>query len=356
MKELTVGLDDRSYPIVIKRGLLDEIGSRLHSQPFAKRYAIIADDHVADLFGERLLASLRQNDIRVDLLTFAEGEASKNLATIAELASSLARLGYDRRDGLLALGGGVTGDIAGFLASCYMRAIPYAQVPTTLLAQVDSSVGGKTGVDIPEGKNLVGAFYQPRAVFIDCEVLQQLPGDELLNGLAEVIKYGIIYDRDFFNFLEMSRKDILALDLLVLEDVIARCCRIKAAVVEADEKESDLRRILNYGHTIGHAVEAVSGYRLAHGAAVAMGMAAAAELAVLKGILPPNEKERLENLIREFGLPVVIPPEYDRARMREFLLADKKTVGGRIFFVLPTAIGRVIITDEVEEGLLSKVL
>jgi 3-dehydroquinate synthase len=237
-----------------------------------------------------------------------------------------------------------------------MRGIPFAQVPTTLLAQVDSSVGGKTGVDIPEGKNLVGAFYQPKAVFVDSQVLKDLPQSELLNGLAEVIKYGVIYDRDFFGFLEMSRKNILALDLQTLEDVIARCCKIKAAVVESDEKETDLRRILNFGHTIGHAVEAVSGYSLAHGAAVAMGMVAAAELAVLKGILESKEKERLKNLLLEFGLPVEIPQEYDRNRIQELLLSDKKTIGGRIFFVLPTTIGKVIITDDVETDSIAKVL
>ena len=356
MKELTVGLDERSYPIIIRQGLLDEIGNELQRNPFAKRYGVIADDLVAALFGERLLASLKNNGIEAEMITFAQGEGSKNLATVAELSSSLARSGFDRKDGLLALGGGVTGDITGFVAACYMRSIPFAQVPTTLLAQVDSSVGGKTGVDIPEGKNLVGAFYQPKAVYIDSQILQQLPENELLNGLAEVIKYGVIYDRDFFNFLEMSRKDILALDLKVLEDVIARCCKIKAAIVEADEKESDLRRILNFGHTIGHAVEAVSEYRLAHGLCVAMGMVAAAELAVLKGILDSREKERIKNQIHEFGLPVTIPSEYDRARIQEYLLTDKKTIGGKVFFVLPTKIGKVIITDEVERELIPKVL
>jgi 3-dehydroquinate synthase len=356
MKSLTVGLGERSYPILIKQGLLDGIGTALQQNPFAKRYAVIADDRVAALFGERILASLHKEGLQAEIITFEAGENSKNLNTIAALASSLARMGFDRKDGLIALGGGVTGDITGFLAACYMRSIPFAGVPTTLLAQVDSSVGGKTGVDIPEGKNLVGAFYQPRAVFIDSVVLKQLPRKELLNGLAEVIKYGVIYDRDFFRFLEMSRREILALDLRILDDVIARCCRIKAAVVEADEKEADLRRILNFGHTIGHAVEAVSGYEMAHGSAVAIGMAAAAELAVLKGLMDTREKERLVGLIQDFGLPVSIPPEYDRTRIREFLQADKKTVGGRVFFVLPTSIGRVIITDEVEEEMLTRVL
>jgi 3-dehydroquinate synthase len=356
MRELTVGLGGRSYSILIQQDLLDSIGGELTKNPFAKRYGIIADAKVAGLFGERLLASLQQSDIEAELITFPQGEESKNLATIAELSSTLARHGFDRKDGLLALGGGVTGDITGFLASCYMRGIPFAQVPTTLLAQVDSSVGGKTGVDIPEGKNLVGAFYQPKAVFVDSKVLQDLPPSELLNGLAEVIKYGVIFDRDFFKFLEMSRKNILDLELQVLEDVIARCCKIKATVVELDEREADLRRILNFGHTIGHAVEAVSGYRLAHGSAVAMGMAAAAELAVLKGILDNKEKERLKSLLTEFGLPVVIPEEYDRIKIQELLRSDKKTIGGRVFFVLPTTIGKVMITDEVEADLIAKVL
>ena len=356
MKELIVGLGERSYPIFIQQGLLDKIGAELQKKSFAKRYGIVADDNVAGLFGERLLASMQKSNIQAEIITFPSGEESKNLATIAELSSTLARMGFDRKDGLIALGGGVTGDITGFLAACYMRGIPFAQVPTTLLAQVDSSVGGKTGVDIPEGKNLVGAFYQPRAVFIDNKVLQYLPQSELLNGLAEVIKYGVIYDRDFFRFLEMSHRNILALDLQVLEDVIARCCKIKAAVVESDEKESDFRRILNFGHTIGHAVEAVSKYRLAHGSAVAMGMVAAAELAVLKGILDRKEKERIVNLLQEFGLPVSIPAEYDRDRIQKYLLSDKKTIGGKVFFVLPTTIGKVIITDDIEMEMLTKVL
>ena len=356
MKELTVGLAERSYPIIIRQGLLDEIGNELHRNPFAKRYGIIADDQVAALFGERLLASLKNNGIEAEIITFAHGEESKNLATVAELSSKLARLGFDRRDGLLALGGGVTGDITGFVAACYMRSIPFAQIPTTMLAQVDSSVGGKTGVDIPEGKNMVGAFYQPKAVYIDSKVLQQLPESELLSGLAEVIKYGVIYDRDFFQFLEMNLKNILALDLQVLEDVIAWCCKIKTAIVEADEKESDFRRILNYGHTIGHAVEAASGYKLAHGLAVAMGMVAVSELAVLKGILDSREKERIERLIHDFGLPVSIPPEFDRARIQEYLLADKKAIGGKLFFVFTTKIGKVMITDDVEAELILKVL
>jgi 3-dehydroquinate synthase len=356
MKELQVGLGERSYPIIIREGLLGEIGTDLQNRSIAKRYGVIADEYVASLFGDTILDSLAAGGMSAELITFARGEASKNLDTIARLASSLAQRGFDRQDGLLALGGGVTGDITGFLAASYMRGLPFVQVPTTLLAQVDSSVGGKTGVDIPEGKNLVGAFYQPRCVYIDSQVLSSLPESELLNGLAEVIKSGVIYDRTFFEFLENRRQDILALELPVLEEVIATCCAIKADVVEKDERETDLRRILNYGHTIGHAIESASGYSLAHGSAVAIGMIAAAELAVLKGILAADEKLRIEKLISDFGLPVKIPGELDRQKITNYLKTDKKTVGGRVFFVLPTTIGKVIITDEVDEKHIAKVL
>jgi 3-dehydroquinate synthase len=356
MKELQVGLGERSYPIIIREGLLGEIGTDLQNRSIAKRYGVIADEYVASLFGDTILDSLAAGGMSAELITFARGEASKSLDTIARLASSLAQRGFDRQDGLLALGGGVTGDITGFLAASYMRGLPFVQVPTTLLAQVDSSVGGKTGVDIPEGKNLVGAFYQPRCVYIDSQVLSALPESELLNGLAEVIKYGVIYDRTFFEFLENRRQDILALELPVLEEVIATCCAIKADVVEKDERETDLRRILNYGHTIGHAIEAASGYSLAHGSAVAIGMVAAAELAVLKGILAADEKLRIEEMINDFGLPVKIPGELDRQEITNYLKTDKKTVGGRVFFVLPTTIGKVIITDEVDEKHIAKVL
>lgn len=356
MKTLTVGLGDRSYPIIIKNGVLREIGSQLAATPVGRRYFVISDDRVASLHGDPLMAGLQAASQQAELLTFPHGEENKHLGTVAALSSQLAARGADRKDALIALGGGVTGDIVGFLAAIYMRGIPFVQVPTTLLSQVDSSVGGKTGVDIPEGKNLIGAFYQPKAVFIDSGVLQTLPYAELLNGLAEVIKYGVIYDADFFHRLERQREDILACDLTVLEEIIARCCEIKAAVVAADEKESDLRRILNFGHTIGHAVEGASGYIIAHGMAVAIGMAAVANLAVRKGLLGKDDADRLVKLMEDYGMPTVIPAELDRGKIRQYLKTDKKAVGGRPFFVLPTAIGKVIITDEVEDALLEQVL
>lgn len=356
MKQVQVGLDERSYPIIIKEGILLEVGPELKKRQIGKRYIVIADDKVAGLFGQQVVDSIKASGLDVELVTFPHGEVNKNLQTIADLASSLASLGVDRKDALVALGGGVTGDITGFVAAIYMRGIAFVQIPTTLLAQVDSSVGGKTGVDIPEGKNLVGCFYQPQCVLVDPAVLRELPREELLNGLAEVIKYGVIYDADFFNFLATNRKAILALDMAIVEAVVAHCCTIKAEVVAADEREADLRRILNYGHTLGHAVEAASNFTIAHGSAVAIGMVAVNKIAVGKSLLSAERAEKVHDLLQAYGLPVAVPPELDRAQMKGFLLTDKKTVGGKPFFVVPTQIGKVFITDDVEEGLIDAAL
>ncbi|MCL2790460.1 MAG: 3-dehydroquinate synthase [Desulfobulbus sp.] len=353
---IQVGLDERSYPIVIGTGIFRRIGTMLHAAGLAKRYAIISDDRVASLYGRQLQEMLHQADLVGELLTFPHGEASKRLDTIEQLASRLAACGFDRKDGLIALGGGVTGDMTGFLAAIYMRGIPFVQIPTSLLAQVDSSVGGKTGVDLPQGKNLLGAFYQPRAVFIDAEVLRTLPREEFLGGMAEVIKYGASIDAEFFAWLDRQREAILALDPSALVPMIRRCCELKAKVVEQDEREGGLRRILNFGHTIGHAVEAASGYRLMHGRAVAIGMRAVAELAARTGMADPSVADSIARLLRAYHLPTDIPPELDRAALRSYLSVDKKTVGGRIFFVLPEQIGRVSITDRVEEADIDAVL
>jgi len=353
---IQVGLGERSYPISIGTDILQHIGTTLHTAGIAKRYALISDDRVAALYGQQVLESLQQAGLAGELLTFPHGEASKHLATIGALASDLAERGFDRGDGLIALGGGVTGDITGFLASIYMRGIPFVQVPTSLLAQVDSSVGGKTGVDLPQGKNLIGTFYQPRAVFIDTEVLQTLPREEFLGGMAEVIKYGASMDGDFFTWLDRNREAILALDPLAIVPMIRRCCEMKAAVVEQDEREGGLRRILNFGHTIGHAVEAASGYQLIHGFAVAIGMRAVADLAVRSGLADPSVLEEIVRLLRAYHLPIDIPSGYDLSTLHQYLLADKKTRGGRVFFVLPEQIGKVRITDQVAEADIDAVL
>ncbi len=344
---ITVGLGERSYPITIGGGLLQDVGVDLVERNIAKRYAIISDDQVASLYGTKLLKSLEHAGVEAEMITIPHGEATKNISTIGQLASELAKRGFDRSDGLIALGGGVAGDITGFLASIYMRGIPFVQVPTTLLAQVDSSVGGKTGVDIPEGKNLIGTFYQPRVVYIDTDVLQTLPESELRGGLAEVIKYGIIIDVDFFSYLQTHRAAILNLESEEVATMVRKCCEIKAMVVEQDEREGGLRRILNFGHTIGHAVEAASDFSINHGFAVAIGMCAVAELAVKGGYTIQGVADEVRKIITDYGLPDTIPADLDQVLIKAYLQTDKKTVGGRVFFVLPEKIGKVIITDEV---------
>ena len=356
MQELQVGLGDRSYPIIIADGCLPKIGEELRTTKIGKRYGIVADDKVAGLYGDVVTQSLQTAGIEAELLVFVHGEANKTLQTIGELAGKLARGGFDRKDALIGLGGGVAGDIAGFLASSYMRGIPFIQLPTTLLAQVDSSVGGKTGVDIPEGKNLVGAFYQPKAVYIDISVLKTLPRQELLGGLAEVIKYGVIRDEEFFRFLADNRQGILDLDPELIKKTVHNCCTIKSIVVAEDEREGGIRRILNYGHTIGHAVEGASDYTLIHGLAVSIGMVAAARLAVLNDLLTQDACDTIIDILMAYEMPIEVPKNLDRDRIKRYLLTDKKTVGGKVFFVLPTRIGQTVITDKVTEAQVDQVL
>jgi 3-dehydroquinate synthase len=356
MGELIVGLGDRSYPIFIEKGCLAKIGKDLASRRVANRYCILADQNVANIYAGTIIKSLAESNIAADLICFPAGEQSKNLSVFADLSSKIAQKGLDRKDGIIALGGGVTGDLAGFIASSYMRGIPFIQIPTSLLAQVDSSVGGKTGVDIPEGKNLVGAFYQPKAVYIDTDVLTTLPRLELLAGMAEVIKYAVIRDANFFKYLKEVREDVLALRPEAIETIISRCCTIKAEIVAEDEQESNIRRILNFGHTIGHAVESVSEFSIIHGNGVAIGMVAATRLAVAKGILKQTDAENIVALLQAYGLPTAIPEHFDRQRIKMFLNTDKKNVSGKLAFILPERIGNVIITDEISEHLLDEVL
>ncbi len=351
-----MGLGERSYPIHIEDGCLQHIGHDLTQRAIGNRYCIIADDRVAALYGETVLKSLSGNGIAAELITFPAGEASKSLPTFARLCSKLAQKGYDRRDGIIALGGGVSGDLAGFTASCYMRGIPFVQIPTTLLAQVDSSVGGKTGVDIEEGKNLVGTFYQPKAVYIDPGVLETLSRDQFIGGMGEVIKYGVIRDAEFFHSLRRERQGILALDKEVISRIVLTSCAIKADVVAEDEKESNIRRILNYGHTIGHAVEATSNFSIIHGKAVAIGMVAAVRIAVAKGICDKAVQEEIVSLLEEYELPTTIPAQLSREQIKNYLLRDKKVVSGKVAYVLPISLGEVTITDEVDPAIIETVL
>jgi 3-dehydroquinate synthase len=353
---LQVGLGERSYPLIVESGCLAAVPAELAARWPASRYCLVADDTVAALYGQQLLEALRAADLAAEMLSFPAGEASKTIDTVAWLASAAARLGLDRRAVIIALGGGVTGDLAGFMASAYLRGVDFVQVPTSLLAQVDSSVGGKTGVDLPEGKNLFGSFYQPKAVFIDPQALQTLPEIHYRNGLAEVIKYGVIREPAFLDYLEQHRDAILALEPAAVSEVILTCCRIKAEVVAADEREGDLRRILNFGHTIGHAVEAASRFEVLHGMAVAIGMVAAVRIAVRRGLLSAERAERITGLIESYGLPTEIPEDLDRTQIKSYLLSDKKRVGSSLFFILPRTDGSVVITDQVTQADIDSVL
>jgi len=354
--ELIVGIQDRAYPIHIEYGCLPQIGEDLVKRRIANRYCIIADETVTALYGDCVVSSLKQNNLNVEIFTFPAGEASKNLSLFAELCSRLAQRGFDRKDAIIALGGGVTGDLAGFIAASYLRGIAFIQIPTTLLAQVDSSVGGKTGVDIPEGKNLVGAFYQPKAVYIDTSVLKTLAKNEFIGGMAEVIKYGVIRDAEFFKYLVEKRDNILNSENKVLEKIIRTCCQIKAEVVAEDEKEADLRRILNFGHTIGHAVEAVSNFSIIHGKAVAIGMVAAARIAKRMQLLSHKECKTITQALINYGLPTEIPGEFDRGIIKKYLCTDKKIVAGKISYVLPTRIVEVVITSDVDDSIVDEII
>ena len=267
--------------------------------------------------------------------------------TVVQLAKRMIALGADRQSAILALGGGVVGDVAGFLASIYMRGIPFVQIPTTLLAQVDSSVGGKTGVDLPEGKNLLGTFCQPARVYADIGVLATLPGTEIRNGLAEVIKYGMIRSPDLFQFLEERWWDVINLEPETTAHIVSSSCTIKADVVVKDEREGGLRRILNFGHTIGHAVEAAADYKIAHGEAVAIGMAVISTLAATRGLMDQSDLTRLNNLLDRFDLPRHVPAGLRTVSLIHLLQHDKKSADGKVHFVLPEGIGRVVISDQV---------
>jgi len=351
-----VPLGQRSYEIQIGPGLLTELPARLREIGIAQRLFIVTDSNVEDLIGIDLLNILEDADFEATLISFPAGEESKHMETVIGLARRLVQLGADRRSLILALGGGVTGDIAGFLASIYMRGIPFIQLPTTLLAQVDSSVGGKTGVDLPEGKNLIGTFAQPLAVFADIGVLASLPGSEVRNGLAEIVKYGMIADPELFKFLEEKWWDVVNLEPETTSFLVRRSCEIKADVVSRDEREGGLRRILNFGHTIGHAVEAVSGYSIPHGEAVAIGMVAVSKISVARGLMAQEDLARLKGVLEQFRLPVEIPGSMDRQSIMEHMKRDKKVQDGRIHFVLTRGIGVALVVGDVSKEELERAM
>ncbi len=359
MKKIRVNLDRKSanaHEIFIGRGIIDRMGLLMAKNNWASRYVLVTDSRVAELHGDRVLATLRGMNLAVDMIQFPAGEASKTVRTCLDLVERLLALGADRKSALIALGGGVVGDLTGLAASLFMRGIPYLQAPTTLLAQVDSAIGGKTGVNLPMAKNMLGTFYQPRGVFIDLAFLDTLPEREFANGLAEIVKYGVIEDPELLKHLADEAEAIRGRDGAILERLVARSCRIKKGIVELDETEKGLRRILNFGHTMGHAVEAATDYGMAHGEAVAVGMVAAARISVALDHLSADEGERIEAVLRAVGLPVRIPGNVSAERLLDGLRMDKKKEGADVHFVLLKKIGIPFVNGGVPEALLRKTI
>jgi 3-dehydroquinate synthase len=346
-----VALGDRSYEIVIQPGILGQIGHVLQSAGCSGRVGVVTNPVVNHLYGRVVLRALRQAGFSPFFIVVPDGEQAKTVKWMANILDALVTQRVERQDVILALGGGVTGDVAGFAASTYLRGIPFVQVPTTLVAQVDSSVGGKTGVNHPQGKNLIGAFYQPRMVVIDPRVLKTLPPRQWIAGLAEVIKYGMIADKPFFEYLEHHIEGLRNQSDDVMPHVLRRCCEIKAEVVAGDERESGRRRILNYGHTVGHALEAWGHYKKwIHGEAVGLGMVQEASMAQYLGLCSKDVVERQDDLIKSVGLPSSMP-KMKFLDLWQAMQHDKKVIKGDIHCVLPQRIGEVRVVPLVRESI-----
>jgi len=353
MERIRVNLETSckdSYEIFIDEDIVDPVGVITKVKNRVDRCVIITDSNVNPLYGEMVTKKFEQTALPVDIVEIPAGEPSKSLHTVLDVAKQLVRLKVSRKSLLIALGGGVVGDVAGFIASIYMRSIPYIQIPTTLLAQVDSSVGGKTGVDLPEGKNLLGTFYQPKAVYIGLSFLKTLSDKDFANGLAEIIKYSIIGDHHLFEFLEQESDGIKKRKHSLMESLVGRSCKIKADIVEMDERELGLRRILNFGHTLGHGLEAASDYTLSHGEAVSIGMVGAAKISRRLDYLDRASYTKIVDLIKHYELPTKIPAGLETARILDFMATDKKAVGGQLHFVLVKKIGVPFVTPEVPSG------
>lgn len=336
MKKVTVNAS-RKYDVVIGQGILDSIGKTFFNMLFGSKVMIVSDDNVFPLYGERVRASLESEDFTVTEFIIPHGEHSKSLDSYTALLEALNAAHIERDDTVLALGGGVVGDLAGFAAATYQRGTGFVQVPTSLLACVDSSVGGKTAVNLTTAKNQVGCFYQPQLVLCDTDVLKTLPENEYRNGCAEIIKYGMITDSDLF---ELISKEPIKDNF---EEIIYRCVSVKRDFVQEDEFDKGRRMMLNFGHTIGHAVEACSGYTVSHGEAVAIGMVAIAKSAVVHGYCTEETSDTLHKLIREYGLPDIV--EYTADSLADAIISDKKNINGKIRLIVPQAIGKCIIKE-----------
>lgn len=355
MHTLHVDLDDRSYPVYIGRDLFDD-PSLLGKHILGAQVVLISNDTVAPIYLDRVRAAVGDRQLITEVI-LPDGEQHKTLDTLAQIFDQVMADRHNRSTTFIAVGGGVVGDITGFAAACYQRGVQFIQVPTTLLAQVDSSVGGKTAVNHPLGKNMIGAFYQPQAVLIDTQTLHTLPARELSAGLAEVVKYGLICDEPFYRWLQADMPKLLAREESALAEAIERSCAIKASVVAEDEREAGLRAILNLGHTFGHAIETAQGYgSWLHGEAVAVGMVLAAKLSASRGWLAIEEVEALQQLLASMQLPVVPPADMSPATFIELMGLDKKVIDGRMRLVLLRALGTATVVDDVSEDELSMLL
>jgi 3-dehydroquinate synthase len=355
MHTLHVELGERSYPVYIGRDLLCD-AQLLTRHVAGSQVVVVSNETVAPLYMARVVSALGEQK-RITEVILPDGEQYKNLDTLATIFDQLMSAGHNRTTTLVALGGGVVGDLTGFAAACYQRGVNFVQIPTTLLAQVDSSVGGKTGVNHPLGKNMIGAFYQPQAVIIDTNTLHTLPPRELAAGLAEVVKYGLICDEPFYRWLQEHMPKLLAREEAALAEAIERSCTNKARVVAADEREGGLRAILNLGHTFGHAIETAQGYgQWLHGEAVAVGMLLALELSARRGWVPAAEVADLRSLLLAMALPVEPPADMSPERFLELMGRDKKVVDGRLRLVLLAAVGEACLVDDASDQELSELL
>ena len=356
MQRLNINLGKRSYDILLGSGLLGKLGECLSRIVKPSRIVLITHPSLFKIYGDKVLSGFKDQGWTADLIEVEEGETSKTLGQAEKIFDRLLDLKCDRKSVLIALGGGVIGDLVGFVAATFQRGVPFVQVPTTLLSQVDSSVGGKTAVNHPKGKNMIGAFYQPCLVLADLDTLQTLPQKEFRAGLAEIIKYGVISDSSLFEYLEKNVEKILQLDKKCLEYIIKTSCSIKAEVVEKDELENHYRMILNFGHTLGHAIEALTHYsKFIHGEAVAIGMVYAAKLSQKLGKCQEGIPRRLDRLVRKFGLPADLPDLNSKAII-ESLYHDKKTMNHKIKFILVKEIGIVEIVDDIPEEKIISIL
>ncbi len=354
MKSLQVNLGEHSYPIYIEQSS-DNYKALLTPHIKGSRVVVISNETILPLFQNKIHTAL--DDFNLSFITIKDGEQFKTLTTYSDIMTQLLELNISRDATLIALGGGVVGDITGFVAATFMRGVQFIQIPTTLLSQVDSSVGGKTAINHPLGKNMIGAFYQPQAVIIDVSSLDSLPSREFSAGLAEVVKYGVMQDAAFFDFLESNAEKIMALESDVLIEVIAKCCAIKAQIVQEDEKEQGIRALLNYGHTFGHAIEAEQGYgNWLHGEAVAAGMVQAAEVSLSRGWLEEDQVQRIKALLLRFKLPVNGPADMNAESYIKHMKKDKKVIADTMRFILPKSIGKVVLVSDVSEQELQKLL